>query len=75
MRALCGLLLEKKEALKPPTHMQALPALLPAIQLTPSEGEEERRSLKRTDKDKGRGYSDFDKICNPISQLTIVTEV
>lgn len=64
MRALCGLLLEKKEALKLPTHRQALPALLPAFQLTLREGEVERRSKKQADKDKGRGDSDFERICD-----------
>lgn len=70
-----GSCLKRKEALKPPTHRQALLALLPAFQLTLREGEEERRIQKQIDKDKGKGYSHFDRICNPITWLRFVIEV
>lgn len=69
-----GSCLKRKEALKPPPHRQALLALLPAFQLTLREGEEERRNQKQRDKDKGRGYSNSDRICNPISLLRFVIE-
>lgn len=69
-----GSCLKRKEALKPPTHRQALLALLPAFRLTLREGEKERRSQKHRDKDEGRGDSDFDRICNPISLLRFVME-
>lgn len=54
-----GSCLKRKEALKPPTHRQALLALLPAFQLTLREGKKERSSQKHRDKEKGKGDSDL----------------
>lgn len=48
MRLLCGLLLEKKEALNPPTHKRAFLAFLPVFQWTRREGDEETKTeIKR----------------------------
>lgn len=68
-----GSCLKRKEALKLPTHSRALLALLPVFQLTLREGEKER-SQKHRDKEKGKGDSHFDRICNSISRLRIVIE-
>lgn len=67
MRALCGLLLEKKKRRLARPRTGKLSWF--SSQCFSEPWERATRSQKQRDKDKGRGDSDFDRICNPISRL------
>lgn len=67
MRALCGLLLEKKK--RRLTHPRTGKLSQLSSQCFSEPWETVVRSQKQKDKDKGRGDSDFDRICNLIRWL------